>query len=714
MCKRPIIICFIIKGGELLNFVLSEYAGFCFGVKRAVKLVEEALNQKKPVYTLGALIHNPNVIENLKKKGVREVDQLSEINDENAVVVFRTHGVKSETCFEAKKKGLEIIDATCPYVKKAQQKAEQLSKMGFKVIILGDPSHQEVMGINSYCQNKAEIIQSLKDLKELNILNRYNQIGILAQTTANNDEWNKIVKYLSEEKPIVKTFNTICDATSQRQKAAKELASVVDLMIIIGGYTSSNTKKLVEVCKDICSKTYQVENSGEIKIEWFKNVKKVGITAGASTPDWIIKEVTDQMKEIPETEIRDNEAIQEEDNLHQNERENKDEDLQEKYEETLKTLKIGDITTGTVVQVSENEVMVNVGYKSDGIILLNELSAEDFNSPNEIVKNGDKVDVYVLKVEDKDGNLILSKKRADIKNAWDEIERMYEAKDIIEAKVIEEVKGGLLVYIKGLRGFVPASHVDLQYVPELSVFIGNSFKLKIIEVDRKKNRIILSRKQLLEEEYQKKRAETWKNIDEGQIIKGKVQRLTDFGAFVDIGGVDGLVHISELSWGRVNHPSEVVKEGDEVEVKVLNVDKERDRISLGIKQTLPNPWENVENRYKIGSIITGKVVKLVGFGAFIEIEPGIEGLVHISQISWEHVIKPEDVLSLGQEINVKIMDLNPQEHRMSLSIKEAESAKNEAETLITNKKNGVTIGEMFKDLLEEKKRYFDENEDKDN
>ncbi|HHU70162.1 MAG TPA: bifunctional 4-hydroxy-3-methylbut-2-enyl diphosphate reductase/30S ribosomal protein S1 [Thermoanaerobacterales bacterium] len=695
-----------------MDFVLSKYAGFCFGVKRAVNLAEEAICLKKPVYTLGPLIHNPEFIDNLKQNGVKEVNHISEIDEENAVVVFRTHGVKLGTYLEANKKGFDIIDATCPYVRRAQLKAEQLSKEDYKVIIFGDPSHPEVEGINSYCENKAEIVQSLDELKEANLIDINNKIGIIAQTTANNDEWNKIVKYLKENKPTVKIFNTICDATSQRQKAAKELASAVDLMIVVGGYNSSNTRKLTEISKSICEETYQIENAKELNIEWFKNKKKIGITAGASTPDWIIKEVISQMKEISETEIRDTEASQEEDILHQNKlenKENKDEDLQEKYEETFKTLKIGDITSGTVVQVSENEVMVNVGYKSDGIIPLNELSSEDFSSPNEIVNKGDNIDVYVLKVEDKDGNLILSKKRADIKNAWDEIEKMYEAQEVIEAKVIEEVKGGLLVYIKGLRGFIPASHVDLQYVPELSVFIGENFKLKIIEVDRRKNRIILSRKLLLEEEYQKKRDKTWENIEEGQIIKGKVQRLTDFGAFVDIGGVDGLVHISELSWGRINHPSEVVKEGDDIEVKVLNVDRERERISLGVKQILPNPWENIKERYEIGSIITGKVIKLVSFGAFVEIEPGIEGLVHISQISWEHVIKPEDVLSVGQEIKVKIMDLNPEEHRMSLSIKEAEGAKNNTDTSITNQKNGVTIGEMFKDILEETKRNIDDN-----
>ena len=389
-------------------------------------------------------------------------------------------------------------------------------------------------------------------------------------------------------------------------------------MIVVGGYNSSNTNKLKEICEQECSKTYHIESAAELNSNWFKNVKKAGITAGASTPDWIIKEVINQMKELSETEVKENEALQEK-NQKQQEQDKKI-NLQEKYENTLKTLQIGDIVQGTVVQVSDNEVMVNVGYKSDGIIPLHELSNKDV-SPGELVKNGDEIDVYVLKIEDKDGNLILSKKRADIVKAWEKIDELYETQEIIEAKVTEEVKGGLLVSIEGLRGFIPASHVDLQYVPKLSVFVGENFKLKIIEVDRTKNRIILSRKTILEEEYEKKRAETWETIEEGQIIKGKVQRLTDFGVFVDIGGVDGLVHISELSWGRVNHPSEIVTEGEEIDVKVLNVDKERNRISLGIKQTFPNPWESVEDRYTVGSIITGKIVKLVDFGAFVEVEP---------------------------------------------------------------------------------------------
>lgn len=702
-----------VKGGEFLNLILAEHAGFCFGVKRALNLLEGALNQKKPIYTLGPLIHNPQVVEYFKKRGVKVVENLSQINKQNAVIVFRTHGVSPEIFSEARERGLSIIDATCPFVKRVQKKARQLLRQGYQVIIVGDPLHPEVQAINSWCENKAKIVNNQADLNNLHFCDK---LGVVSQTTTNKDIWAKIVEDLKQKFPEAKTFNTICNATSQRQKAAKELASAVDLMIVIGGYNSSNTRKLAELCENVGTKTYHIEEAKELDPAWLKKAKNVGITAGASTPDWIIKEVISKMKEISEKDLMEHETPQGGENLNKEEAvTGQNQDLKEKYEETFVTLKPGEVITGTVVQVNENEVMVNVGYKSDGIIPLHELSAESFASPEEIVKNGDKIDVYVLKIEDKEGNLILSKKRADIKKAWDEIENIYQNKDEIEAEVTEQVKGGLLANVKGLRGFIPASHVALHYVPDLGEYIGKKLKFKIIEVDKKKNRIILSHKIVMEEEQERKRKETWESIKEGQIIKGKVQRLTDFGAFVDVGGVDGLIHISELSWGRVNHPSEVVKEGDEIEVKVLGVDRERGRISLGLKQILPDPWENIEEKYKIGTIITGKVVKLVNFGAFVEVEPGVEGLVHISQISREHIAKPEDVLAVGQEIKAKILDITPEEHKMSLSIREAEGSdynRKQNETAINSEKNersGVTIGEMFGDLFEETQKGFQED-----
>ena len=339
------------------------------------------------------------------------------------------------------------------------------------------------------------------------------------------------------------------------------------------------------------------------------------------------------------------------------------------YENTFTALEEDTIVEGVVVKVDSNEILVNIGYKSDGIIPINELSNVTFENPEDIVKVGDKINVYIIKLEDKDGNVILSKKKADAINAWNYIEETYNNQGVLEGEVTEVVKGGVLANISGIQGFIPASHLDLKYVPDLSVFVGQTLKLLVLELDSKKNRVVLSHKLILEREREKLKEKTWANIEEGQTIKGVVKRLTDFGAFVDIGGVDGLIHISDLAWQKIKHPSEIVKEEQEVEVLVLKVDKDRERISLGLKQTMPNPWDDLDKKYKIGSIIEGKIVKLVSFGAFVEVEPGVEGLVHISQISQEHISNPADVLNTGDIVKVKIMDINTAEKRMSLSIK---------------------------------------------
>ena len=426
-------------------------------------------------------------------------------------------------------------------------------------------------------------------------------------------------------------------------------------MLVIGGRNSSNTKKLVKVCENSGAKTFHIETSAEIKSAWFSATDKVGITAGASTPDWIIKEVISKMDEL-NNDLKKQEV--------ENEREG-----EITYEGTFKDINEGSIVDGTVVKVSDNEVLVNVGFKSDGIIPLNELSNSPVEKPSDILKVGDEISVYVLKLEDKDGNLLLSKKRADSIKTWEKLEKAYKNEEEIEGIVTEVVKGGMLADVNGIKGFIPASHSDLRYIPDLNIFVGQKLKFKILELDATKNRLVMSRKLVMEAEKEKLSQQTWASIEEGQVIKGVVRRLTDFGAFVDIGGVDGLIHISDLAWHRVGHPSEIVEENQEIEVKVLKVDKERERISLGLKQVLPDPWENVENKYEIGSIIEGKVVKLVSFGAFVEVEPGIEGLVHISQISKEHIPTPQDVLSVGEKVKVKLLDINAAEKKMSLSIK---------------------------------------------
>lgn len=372
------------------------------------------------------------------------------------------------------------------------------------------------------------------------------------------------------------------------------------------------------------------------------------------------------------------------------------------YESTFTDIKEGTILKGTVVKVDDKEVLVNIGYKSDGIVSINELSNLDFKSPSDVVKVGDEIDVYVMKLEDENGDVILSKKRAAKINIWNDLETAFENQEEIEGTVTDVVKGGVLANIGGIKGFIPASHLDVRYVPDLAVFKGKKVKLNVIELEKQRNRIVLSRKQVLEKELEKLREKTWATLEDGQVIKGIVRRLTDFGAFVDIGGVDGLIHISDLAWQRVDHPSDVVSVDEEVQVKVLNIDKERERISLGLKQLQPNPWDTVEERYEIGSIIEGKVVKLVDFGAFVEVEPGVEGLVHISQISAEHIPTPGDVLTVGETVKIKIIDINSKDRRMSLSIKEALNEENKNDYKTQNESDNITIGDMIGDALGKK------------
>lgn len=669
-----------------MQLIIAEYAGFCYGVKRAMEMVENLIKKGEKAYTLGPLIHNPQVVDDLKNRGIMAAG-LDEIKEKSNLVI-RTHGVGPSLINQAKGYGLNIIDATCPFVKNVQEKAADLSGKDYLVIIIGDPRHPEVEGIKSWCRGDVKVIENVKDAENF-FTNK--KVGVLVQTTQTEENVEKIMDVLKSKLNIEVFFNTRCNATRQRQRAAEDVAKQVDIMLVIGGRNSSNTQKLARICQDAGARVYHIETAGEIKKEWFHSRDKVGITAGASTPDWIIKEVISKMEEINK----------ETDNM---ETDNPGEG-EIPYERTFADIKEDTVIDGTVVKVSSNEVLVNVGYKSDGIIPLNELSNKPFENPGEIVNVGDNIKVYVLRLEDKEGNLILSKKRADAINAWNQIEESFEKNEAVEGIVTEAVKGGLLANIGGVIGFIPASHADLRYVPDLSVYVGKKLKLKILEIDRNKNRVVLSHKLVLEEEKEKLKEQTWATVEEGQVIKGVVKRLTDFGAFVDIGGVDGLIHISDLSWQKVKHPSDVVKEEQEVEVKVLKVDRERGRISLGLKQVMPNPWDNIEEKYKIGSVIEGKVVNLVSFGAFVEIEPGVEGLVHISQISKEHIPSPDAVLKVGDIVKVKVIDINAKDKKISLSIKEASGEKPVSkEVYEASDDSGITIGEMLGNVFDKKEK----------
>lgn len=667
-----------------LQLIIAEHAGFCFGVKRAIEIAENLISKGEKAYTLGPIIHNPQVVAELKNRGIIPAN-INELKEKGNLII-RTHGVGPYLINQALDRGFNIIDATCPFVKMVQDKAAYLSEKDYMVIIIGDPRHPEVEGIKSWCRGNVKVIENVEDAENF-YTNK--KVGVVVQTTQTEENVNRIMNVLKAKLNIEVFFNTICNATRQRQEASEKVAKQVDIMLVVGGRNSSNTNKLVKICKDAGAVVYHIETAEEIQKNWFDSAYKVGITAGASTPDWIIKEVISKMEEINK----------ETGNMG---KENVGEGVIE-YEGTFANIIEDTVIDGTVVKVSNNEVLVNVGYKSDGIIPLNELSNTPFEYPGEIVKVGDVIKVYVLKTEDKEGNLILSKKKADAINAWSNIEESFEKKYVVEGVVTEAVKGGLLANVNGVIGFIPASHVDLRFVPDLSVYVGKNLKLKIIEIDKNKNRVVLSRKLLLEEEREKLKEKTWATIEEGQIIKGKVKRLTDFGAFVDIGGVDGLIHVSDLAWQKVKHPSDIVKEEQDVEVKVLKIDRERGRISLGLKQVVPNPWDNIGEKYKVGSIIEGKVVNLVSFGAFVEIEPGVEGLVHISQISKEHIPSPDAVLKVGDSVNVKIMDINAKDKKISLSIKEALNEKQvKEEDFKASNDGGVTIGDMLGNVFDKK------------
>lgn len=662
-----------------MKLIVAENAGFCFGVKNAVKMTEELIKRNKAAFTLGPLIHNPQEVKRLQKNNILEIG-LKDINN-NDTLIIRAHGVAKPIIDKAISRGVEVVDATCPIVKKVQKLAYEISKKGYLVIIIGDYNHPEVLGIKNSCDGDVKIIGSAKEA-----INFYTNrpVGIVVQTTQTQENVENIIRILSSKFEIKEFHNTRCNATRKRQETARTVAKKVDIMIVVGGRNSSNTKKLTQVCQSEGAKVYHIETAQELKKDYFKLSNVVGITAGASTPDWILKEVITKMEEI-----------------------NKDlknaETNEIPYEDTFTDIKENTTLKGKVVRVDEDEVIVDIGYKSDGIIPLRELSNIAIKSPEDVVKEGDEIDVYVIKLEDKDGNVLLSKKRADAQIAWNKIEEAFDKGESIEGKVTNVVKGGVLADIGGIKGFIPASHLDIRYVPDLSVYVDKQLELTILELERSKNRIVLSHKQILEKELEILKNKTWESLEEGQLIKGIVRRLTDFGAFVDIGGVDGLIHISDLAWHKVNHPSEIVSVDEEVEVKVLKLERERERISLGLKQTQPNPWDTVAERYETGSIIEGKVMKLVSFGAFVEVEPGVEGLVHISQISKKHIPTPGDVLSVGDIVKVKIMDINAEERKMSLSIREAtEEVKEHKNSYEQPKENGITIGEMVGEELEKK------------
>ncbi len=653
-----------------MKIVLAKNAGFCFGVKRAVdKATETLMNSNESIYSLGPLVHNKQVVEKFNRQGLKVIENPDEIK--LGRVIIRAHGVPYGTYEKLSKNNIDIIDCTCPYVKSIHDKVKEYLQKGYKIVIIGDKNHPEVIGVNGWCNNEGIVIN---DEKEAETLPHLDKICIVSQTTNRQEKFKALSEIISKKADDVKIYNTICNATYLRQESCKELAKTVEAMIVIGGYHSSNTNKLVEISKKYCNDVFHIETLNDLPIDNMPKFQTIGITAGASTPDWIIKEVIDKMENM------------------------NNEEMIKAIEESLVRLHRGDIVKGKVIALNNDEVMVNLGYKSDGIIPKEELSNDPSVSPQDLYKEGEEIEVYVISLDDGEGNVLLSTKILEAIKGWDELEQLYNKKDKVSCKVVDVVKGGVIAIVKGLNGFIPASLISMNYVEDLNVFKDKSFDVKIIDFDRSKKRIILSRKELEKEEIEKKQNEVWNNLEIGEMIDGKVMRITDFGAFVDIGGIDGLIHISDMSWNRIKHPSEVVHEGENVKVQILNFDRKKGRVSLGLKQTMPEPWEVFVKEYKVGDIAEGTVVNMLDFGAFIRLDVGVDGLVHVSQISNEHVNRPADKLSLGEKVTVKIMDIKEDERKISLSMKEVmEDVAKEDEIATENKEMDVTVGDIIKD-----------------
>lgn len=636
-----------------MKLYIADKAGYCFGVARAIDMTKDALKSKSKTYALGPVVHNPQTIKKFEDLGLVTVDKVHPSYKGN--IIARAHGIHKSIEEEIKShETMVLIDTTCPYVKNVHRKVELYHNKGYKVVIIGNRSHPEVIGINSWANDQGIIINSLEEARNLPT---YDKICIVSQTTNRKELFDSICQVLKNKGNDIKIFNTICNATTLRQEACKSLSKSVDCMIVLGGYNSSNTRKLAEVAGKHCENVYQVEEVSELPLQNILKFNKIGITAGASTPDWIIKEVTKVM-----------------DSMNNNE-------MMEAIENSMVRVNRGDIVRGEVIYVTNNEVMVNINYKADGIIYREELSNDPSVEPKDLFKQGDTIDVYVVRLDDGEGNVVLSAKRLEAMKGWEDLETIYEDKEIIKVKVLNPVKGGLTVLVNGLTGFMPASQISVQYVDDLSKYKNEELDAQIIDLDRKKNRIILSARNVEQKKLEKAQTALWDNLEKDTIVEGTVARLTDFGAFIDLGGLDGLAHISDLSWLRISHPSEVVKEGDLVKVKVLDLDQERNRISLGLKQTTAKPWDLFMENNKVGDVVDGTVVNVLDFGGFVRLEEKVDGLVHVSQISEDHIEKPADVLKVGDKVKVKIMDVNEAEKRISLSIKEAEKpAAEEVET----------------------------------
>lgn len=618
-----------------MDILLAEHQGFCYGVKRAIQLAEDASGTDHSVVTLGPIIHNPQMVKHLEKQGVGKIDSMDEV--QSGTVIIRSHGVGPVIYDKLQEKKLAVIDATCPHVKQAQKAADELQQQGRQVVIVGEKKHPEVQSIIAWAKDKAITVETLTEAKALPEMGR---VGVVAQTTFSGSLFEEILAVIQQKSQDVEVRRTICMATDQRQEAAKNLADRVQVVLVVGGKNSANTTRLAEICQSKCSRVYHIETAEELQPDWFDQIQTVGITAGASTPEWIIKEVVKKLEEMKD------------------------------LSQDLSVVKAGTFVKGKVVSVTKDEVYVDLGYKVEGVISLKDLSYPVVEDAQQAVAVGEEIDVFVI--GEKEDQVLCSKLRADRQRGWRLLQEAFDGDTTITLKVSEVVKGGLVGYYLGVRVFIPASHVDVAFVDDISQLVGQEVQVKMIEVQETDRKAVASRKAVLQEEKSHKEAEIYQSLKVGQIVKGTVRRMASFGAFVDIGGVDGLVHVSDMAWQRVAKPEEIVEIGQEVEVMITQIDVEAKRLRLSMKQVGRDPWLDKVETLKEGQLVEGKVTKLVSFGAFVEVAPGLEGLVHLSELAQERVSKAEDVLTVGQEVKVKVLTINKENKKLGLSLRRAQ------------------------------------------
>lgn len=633
---------------------VAESAGFCFGVDRAVKMVYSELEKNTKVATLGPIIHNQDVVNDMQAKGARIISSVDELEGGETVVI-RSHGVGREIYDQISAKGIRMLDATCPFVSRIHKIVAEKTKQGYFVLIAGDAKHPEVQGIVGHCDENCLVFKDdfeLKDFFEKKYKNLKKKLAIVAQTTYNIVVWDECLNVIPKDDPNIEISDTICNATDTRQSDAAELAKNSDIMLVVGGRHSSNTVKLYEVCSRFC-KTYHIENSDELRSLKLPAADKIGITAGASTPAYIIKEVQTTMAENDVMTVGQDEEI----------------DFAEAIDQSFKKIHTGEKVKGVVVGIDNAEITVDLGTKHTGYVKLEDLTDDPAVKPADLVKVGDEIDLIVIKVNDAEGTAQLSKRKVDEQAGYDVVVKAHQEGTVLEGVVQHVVNKGITLNYLGVRIFIPASQTGLPRGAELEELLKKKVEFTIIEVTEGKKRAVGSIKAVQNAKKAEAQAKFWDNANVGDVYVGKVKSLTSFGAFVDLGGIDGMVHISELSWKRIKHPSEVVSVGDTLEVYIKDLNREDNRISLGFKKAEDNPWEIFKANYNVDDVVKATIVSITSFGAFARIIDGVDGLIHISQIADKKVENVKDILSVGEEVDVKIIDIDTESHRISISMR---------------------------------------------